>query len=227
MIRKSIIVASAVLVSSTTIGTGVSAQEASPAAATAVAAPAECTAEPRDLDTTIALWFDPAGTPLATPTLAEPIAFETGLPDGTRADEATIAAITETTRNWVYCIEVAGEYARGFSFVTDDLLAQFGPDLSNPAQDTPEEVRAALEGQLLGTPIPGDLTLAEMPPMNGPRRVNTLPDGRVSAIWSFSGDRVLFIYELQDDRWLIDEAIDVIEPRGTPVAGTPVATPAP
>ncbi len=227
MDRQSIVFAFAVLVTSTVASGPVSAQDASPAAGTAVAAPMACTAEPRDLDTILALWFDPSGSPVATPALAAPIADVNALPQGTRPDDATTAAITEATLNWVYCIEVTGEYARGFSYVTDNLLAQFGPDLTNPGQDSPDEVRAALEGQLLGTPIAGDVTLSRMPAMSGPRRARVLDDGRVSAIWAFSGDRVMFIYAQLDGRWLIDEAIDIIETEGTPVADAAGATPAP
>jgi len=226
--RYSIVLALTVLVTSSVTSGGVSAQEASPAAGTPFPEPTACTAEPLDIDSMLALWFDPAGTPMATPAIATPLSGDADLPQGTRADVATEVAITETTLNWIYCIEVAGEYARGFSYLTDNLLAQFGPDVTNPGQDTPEEVRAALEGQLIGTPIPGDITLARMPAMAGPRRIRLLDDGRVSALWSFSGDRVVFIYALQDDRWLIDEAIDLIDMQGTPTAGTPAAaTPAP
>jgi hypothetical protein len=176
-----------------------------------------CTAEPRDLDEILVLLFDPSGAPVATPAMAEPSASDAALPEGERADDATIAAIADTTRHWVYCIEVAGQYARGFSFVTADLLAQFGPDVTNPAQDTPEEVRAALEAQLLGTPVAGEASGSRMPQLAGPRKERILEDGRGAAIWSFGGDKVFFVYELVDDRWLIDEAIDIIEVAATPM----------
>ena len=227
MTRWRIILASAILVTSMIASGSANAQEGSPAAGTAVPEPTACTAEPRDLEATLALWFDAAGAPVATPAMAAAVADETTLPDGPRADDATAAAITETTQNWVYCIEVAGEFARGFSYVTDDLLAQFGPDLTNPAQDSPDEVRAALEGQLLGTPIAGTTIGGRMPPLSGPRKPRLLEDGRVAAMWSFGGDRVFFIYELVGDRWLIDEAIDIIDTAATPIAGAAEATPAP
>jgi hypothetical protein len=192
------------------------AQDATPATGTPVPEPVACTAEPRDIDALLAFWFDPSGAPAATPVMNPPIADDAAI-EGRRADDATELAITETTLSFVYCVEVAGQYARGLSFVTDDLLAQLGPDVTNPAQDSPAELRALLEGQLQGTPIAGEEPSARMPPMAGPRKVRVLEDGRVAAGWSWRGDKVLFIYEQVGDRWLIDEVIDIIEAAATPV----------
>jgi hypothetical protein len=191
------------------------AQEASPAAGETMA----CMAEPRDLDELVALWFVGEGTPAATPEMAEPVADEVDLPEGEPADDATMAAIDETTRGFVLCIEAEGKYAQGFSYATDDLAAQLGPDLSDPTQDTPEEVRALLEAQMAGTPTPGDEGTGVMPPLEGPIDARILEGGRAAAIWSFEGDQVFFVYEQQDDgRWLIDEAIDIVEDEATPAA---------
>lgn len=189
--------------------------EATPGAGSAMAGRTACLAEPRDVDELLALWFTPEGTPLATPAAPESVADDAALPEGTRVDADMEAAIAETTLDWIYCSEVALQYARGFSHLTDDLAARFGPD---PTQDSPDEVRAALEGQLLGTPIPGDEAALRLPAIAGPRKVRSLDDGRVAAIWSFGGDRVFLIYEQQDEdgRWLIDEAIDILDAEGTP-----------
>jgi hypothetical protein len=180
-----------------------------------------CTVEPRDADATVALWFDASGKAAATPTAVAPIDAET-LIEGGPVDDATLAAITDVTEQWLSCMEVAHQYLRGFSLVTDRILAQFGPDVTNPAQDTPEEVRALLEQQLEATPAAGEERVTSLTPFVGPRKARTLDDGRVGAIWSFGGDRVFLVYQKQDDgKWLIDDVVDIID-----TAGTPVATPA-
>lgn len=189
------------------------AQEATPTPRESLPA---CTAEPRDIEELVGFWFSPSGEPAATPTYPEPITDAEALPEGERLDDATVQAITETTIGWISCMEGAGQYARGFGFMTDDLLAQFGPDTSNPAQDSPEEVRAALEGQLAGTPIAGQMASGAMPPPVGPRKPRLLDDGRAAAIWSFGGDRVYLVYEEVDGRWLIDGAEDILDVAGTP-----------
>jgi hypothetical protein len=214
----------AILVSMLALGTvlvhagGTLAQDATPDAGTPAAGPTACTAEPRDIDAMLALWFDPAGGTVATPTRIPPVTDEATLEQGWRVEKDVQAAIAETTQNFIYCLEVAGQNARGFSFVTDHMLAQFGPDLSNPGQDSPEEVRAALEQQIAGTPIAGAQLSSRMPPMAGPRKPRILPDGRVGALWKIRGNRVFLIYANEGDRWLIDDVIAIIEPEGTPVA---------
>lgn len=180
-----------------------------------------CTVEPRDTAATVALWFDASGNPAATPTAVPAIDAET-LVEGAPVDDATVAAITDLTEQWLSCMEVAQQYLRGFSLVTDRLLAQFGPDITNPEQDTPEEVTALLEQQLAATPTPGEGRVTSLTPFVGPRKPRLLDDGRVGAIWSFGGDRVFLVYQKQaDGSWLIDDAVDIID-----VEGTPEATPA-
>ena len=80
-------------------------------------------------------------------------------------------------------------------------------------------------GQLDGTgrwPVAGEERVTSLQPFVGSRKARTLDDGRVGAIWSFGGDRVFLVYQKQDDgKWLIDDAVDIID-----TAGTPVATPA-
>lgn len=192
------------------------AQGATPAAAQHVK-PTSCDAEPRALDELIALWFDDAGAPVATPAVAMLVEDEATLPDGKKPDQADLDAIDETTRLWLYCIDIAAQYARGFNLMTDELVRQFGPDTSNPDQDTPGEVRALLEAQLAGTPTPGAEGAARLPAMAGPRKPRLLDDGRIGAIWSIGGDRVFLLYQNVDGVWLIDEAMDLPEAS----AGTP------
>lgn len=211
------------LVLTATSFAGALAQVASPAAGTPapenVAPP--CAAAPRDVGEIVALWFTPSGTPAATPTGTAPFADLANLPEGVPADDATVQAITDTTRGWISCLLVYRQFARAVSYLTDHLLAQSGPDFANPAQDTAEEVRALLEGQI-ATPAaaaPGPL---RMPPLAGPRRVRLLGENRAGAVWSLGGDKVYIVYQQQGGRWLIDDVIDVLEP-----AATPAATPAP
>ena len=200
------------------------AQDATPAAGSDVQ-PTSCDAEPRDLDELLVLWFDEAGNAAATPAVAMTIEDEATLPDGSKPEDADIAAIEETTRQWLYCMNIAGDYARGFSLMTDNLVSQYGPDTTNPAQDTPEEARALLEAQAAATPVAGTEGQLRLPALAGPRKPRTLEDGRIGAIWSIGGDRVFLMYKNEDGTWLIDEAVDLADP----VTGTPAAeaTPAP
>lgn len=199
-------------------GGGGSAQEATPPARVYLAT---CTAEPRNIDEVLAVWFDPSGAPAATPGPPQAFVDVSAVPEGTRVDEATEQAITETTQNWISCMQFAGQPVRGFSYMTDNLLIEFAPDTTDPAQDSPDKVRATLEAQLAATPVV-DVSGGDVPsPLVGPRRARTLEDGRVGAIWSLGGDRYFFYYTLVDGRWLIDDAIDILEYEGTPVAATP------
>jgi hypothetical protein len=200
------------------------AQDATPAAGSD-AQPASCDAEPRELDELVALWFDESGAAVATPAMAMMVEDESTLPDGPKPEDADVTAIEEITHQWLYCINIAGQYARGFNLMTDNLVLQFGPDTTNPDQDTPEEVRALLEAQAAATPAPETEGQLRLPALAGPRKARLLEDGRIGAIWSIGGDRVFLVYKNEDGTWLIDEATDLADP----VAGTPTAeaTPAP
>ena len=198
------------------------AQDATPAAG--AKQEGSCDTEPRDLDELVALWFDDAGTPAATPAAVMTLQDEASLPDRSKPEDADVTAIEETTRQWLYCMNIAAQYARGFNLLTDNMASQFGPDTTNPDQDSPDEVRALLEAQMAGTPIPGAEGQARMPALAGPRKARVLEDGRISAIWSIGGDRVFFLYKQEDGKWLIDEVQDLVDPvEGTPTAE---ATPA-
>lgn len=175
-----------------------------------------CTAEPRNIDELLPLWFDETGNPIATPAMTEGVMDTADLPQGEPADAATLTEIEETTRGWIACFFVDADYARGFNFMTDDLAARFGPDTSLPEEDTADEVRTLLEGQLAGTPIPGDQGMDMTPTVAGPDEARLLEDGRVAAVWSLDGDQALLIYEQQDGRWLIDDVIEIQEVGATP-----------
>ena len=193
------------------------AQDASP---TAGASGAACTVEPRDVEEIIGFYFGPEGTPLATPT-ATTVESESELPQGEPVDPAVEEAINATVNELIACFD-AGQYARAFALMTDDMVRQFGPDVSNPDEDTPEEVRALLEAQLAGTPVadePGMDQGASTDAGRG-RDIRLLDGGRVGGVWTIYGDSIFIALEQQDDRWLVDEIIDIAEDNAT-MSGTP------
>jgi hypothetical protein len=193
------------------------AQDASPAAGASGAA---CTVEPRDVEELIGFYFGPEGTPLATPTITT-VESEAELPQGEPVDPAVEEAVNATVTELFACFD-AGQYARAFALMTDDMARQFGPDLSNPDEDTPEEVRALLEAQLAGTPVadePGMEQGASTDAGRG-RDIRVLDGGRVGGVWTIYGDSVFIVLEQQDDRWLLDEIIDIAE-GDSAMGGTP------
>jgi hypothetical protein len=195
------------------------AQDASPAAG---ATGAGCTVEPRDVEELIGFYFGPEGTPLATPE-AETVDSEAELPQGEPIDPAVEEAVNATVTELIACFD-AGQHARAFALMTDDLARQFGPDVSDPSEDTPEEVRALLEAQLAGTPAadePGMEQGAATDVGRG-RDIRSLEGGRVGGVWAIEGDAVFLVLEQQDDRWLLDELIDIVEDEAA-MNGTPTS----
>ena len=194
------------------------AQDASPAAG---ATSAGCTVEPRDVEELIGFYFGPEGTPLATPTAAT-VQSEAELPQGEPVDPAVEEAVNATVAELFACFD-AGQYARGFALMTDDLARQFGPDVNNPDQDTPEEVRALLEAQLAGTPVVDepDVEQGAATDIGRGRDLRALEGGRVGGVWTIQGDAVFFVLEQQDNRWLVDELIDIVEDNAA--SGTPTS----
>src|SRR5215213_3556287 len=195
------------------------AQDASP---TAGASGAACIVEPRDVEELISFYFGPEGTPLATPT-ATTVESEAELPQGEPVDPAVEEAVNATVTELIACFD-AGQYARAFALMTDDMARQFGPDLSNPGEDTPEEVRALLEAQLGGTPVvdePG-MEQGASTDMGQGRDIRVLDGGRVGGVWAIEGDAAFIVLEQQDDQWLVDELIDIVEDDAT-MSGTPTS----
>ena len=193
------------------------AQDASP---TAGASGTACTAEPRDVEELVGLYFSPEGTPLATPT-AKSVESEAELPQGKPVDPAVEEAVNATFTELIACFD-AGQYARAFALMTDDMARQFGPDMSNPGEDTPEEVRALLEAQLVGTPVVDESGTEQggSTDVGRGRDIRLLDDGRVGGVWTINGDSAFIVFEQQVDRWLLDEIIDIVED-GTTTSGTP------
>ncbi len=193
------------------------AQEASPAAGSGDRV---CAAEPRDVEELVAFYFDPEGTPLATPE-ATSVDTEAELPPGEPADPQVEDMLNAAVAELNACFE-AGQYARAMALMTDDLARQTGPDLSNPDEDTPEEVRALLESQLAGTPVVDDPGMDEEATMDTGqgRDVRVLEGGRAGGVWTIDGDAAFIVFEEQDGQWLIDEFIDIVEDDAA-MSGTP------
>src|SRR5215218_8008607 len=195
------------------------AQDASPAAG---ATGAGCIVEPRDVEEIVGFFFDPAGSPLATPSAAT-VESEAELPQGEPVDPAVEEAVNATVTELITCFE-AGQYARAFALMTDDLVRQSGPDVSSPDEDTPEEVRALLEAQLAGTPVadePGMEQGASTDVGRG-RDIRVLEGGRVGGVWTIESDAAFIVLEQQDDHWLVDEVIDIVEDNAA-MSGTPTS----
>ncbi|MBA3449760.1 MAG: hypothetical protein H0T18_00955 [Chloroflexia bacterium] len=193
----------------------VAAQDASPAAGETV-----CAVEPRDVDDLVAFYFSPEGTPLATPA-ATTFGSETELPAGEPVDAVTEEAVNAVVAELIACFD-AGQYARAFALVTDDGARSLGPDMSNPDEDTPDEVRALLEAQLAGTPVadePG-MEPGMQTQVSPGRDIRLLEGGRVGGVWTIEGDTSFIVFEQEDDRWLVDEFIDIVED-GAASGGTP------
>jgi hypothetical protein len=192
------------------------AQDASPAAGANDA----CTVAPRDVEEIVGFFFDPEGTPLATPA-ATTVESEAELPQGESVDPTVEQAVNATVTELIACFD-AGQYARAFAVMTDDLARQTGPDVSSPDEDTPEEVRALLEAQLAGTPVvdePG-MEQGTSTDVGQGREIRVLEGGRVGGVWSIEGHAAFMVLEQQDDQWLVDEVIDIVEDDAA-TSGTP------
>jgi hypothetical protein len=195
------------------------AQDASPAAGAGSAA---CNAEPRDIDELVDLFFSSGGTPLATPAAAS-FDSEAELPQGEPVDPAVEEAVNATVTGLIACFD-EGQYARAFGLMTDDMARQMGPDPSSPDENTPEEVQALLEAQLASTPVadePGMEQGASTDIGRG-RDIRVLEGGRVGGIWTIESDAAFIVLEQQDDQWLVDEVIDIVEDNAT-MSGTPTS----
>lgn len=178
------------------------AQEGSPAAGEGIV----CAAEPHDIEELIGFYFSLEGTPLATPEMAS-AASEAELPSGEPADAETVAAVHAVLEQVFVCFETE-QYPRAFALMTEDLARRVGPDLSNPDEDSPEDLRALFERQLAVTPPAGAVLQTEIGQGRG---VRVLEGGRVGGVWTVEGDAAFVVFEQVDGVWLLDEIIDIVE----------------
>lgn len=186
-------------------GVGRVAQEATPTVTLpGTPAPAECTVEPRAMDPLLAL----LGRPSATPGQAEGSQLGgdsvVSVPVGRPASGEIEAEITTTVYELHACFN-AGDIRRAFALVTDDFLQVFAAGQPLTAEDiaffTDEPVPAPMEARTVLLAITD---------------VSILASGQVGAFViiddAFTGpDTVYMTFVQQDERWLIDEAIDFIQ----------------
>jgi hypothetical protein len=188
---------------------GAAAQGATPGGGTVafpvVPDPAACEAAPRDATALLALWFEPAASPVpAEATAAPEAAAVTGavaVPVGPPADEATTGAITATARQVFACF-AAGDALRAYALFTDELAQEFRPE--------PGVTRAEAEAFLAAPTEPeAEAERSEVVAVASPM---VLPDGRVGAfVVDRTGDEqsaAYAIFERRDGAWLVDGLIE-------------------
>ncbi|MEA2594866.1 MAG: hypothetical protein QOF01_1335 [Thermomicrobiales bacterium] len=172
------------------------AQEASPVAIPAL----DCTVAPRTVAALDEIVTE-ADLANATP-IADPAPYTR--PTGTPADAETVAAVTETVRQLVACVN-AGDFMRFLALFSNDALRRYADDLDLPLEPDDD----------LLTPDP---STNEQVAFGGVEDVLVLADGRVSLLAhlpnqtndSIEVDLVVqFILVRQGDRWLIDELIPI------------------
>jgi hypothetical protein len=176
-------------------------QEGTPSAGAAA-----CTVEPYDL--TEVLEPGPA-TPAAEATVAPPPVER---PTGEPADEAVVAAVTETIEQFVDCYNLGYELRILFLFTPDYLRVFVAENLGPLTEDEIEQLN-----ELAATEKPvGPLAEDEQTVLYGVEEVELLADGRVVA--TALGDDLAtapagpsplyFLFEEVDGRYLIDGVID-------------------
>jgi hypothetical protein len=158
-----------------------------------------CTAEPRDIDHLLDLWFPAETDPRAGSSISRLPHVIEEIPIGAPADDAVVEAVTGTLHGYFSCL-AADDFPRSLTYFTDDMVRQFGPD--------PFPSRNSVIAYLDANPKPA--------PMVNPAQiwaitnVMMLDDGRVGSFVIDTGPAgtytVYVIFELQaDGRWLIDE----------------------
>ena len=179
--------------------TAARAQDATPAAGGDVPAPEECTIEPISVDHLTQLLGTPVPEVVATPA-ASPTPF--AMPEGTPADEATVAEITAAVRQFIACLN-AGDLPRVLALYTDRAIVElFLAPIGGEA--TAQQILDAL-----GAPevVPEDQRTV----LISVDDVRVLPDGRIAALITGddrsnprpAGPALIFFVEV-DGRWLVD-----------------------
>ncbi|MBA2596979.1 MAG: nuclear transport factor 2 family protein [Chloroflexia bacterium] len=193
----------------------VAAQDATPATGLGEPDPAECTVEPRPMS----FFEEFVGTPTAEQAARTEATPDAGfrMPDGTPADEDTVAAVLGTVRQLGACIN-AGDFLGGYGalftedFIRDDLESS-GPLAAEELSLTPE-------------PMPAEMRVSLLAVVD----VRVLPDGRVAGLFDIQDpfaeppgpSRFYWEFVKEDGRWLIDEQI-MLGPMEPEQVGTPTS----
>lgn len=160
---------------------------------------------PRSTKELLELWYGPDGTPIVGSSSSTQAS-----PDGEPADTATVDEIEAAVQEWASCNN-AGDYARIYALMTDDLAQTMG--LQRYAA---EEAR-----DMLSSP-PSALPQEEWRSFGSARNAVMWPDGRVSANFRAVGlqqpgvamtTSVIFVE--QNGRWLLDGMRTLIVPEPT------------
>jgi glutamine cyclotransferase len=166
----------------------------------------------RSLDALLALWYEPSGTPVASPPPSLQVAEEADFPPGEPADAATVTAIDAVAQQWAAC-QNAGDLVGVYALYTDHLAQLHGFQAFLPR----EEAGAILAEQV---PLPPEFAWAIGPP----RQVRVLPDGRVAAVfigeWGGTAQNIFAIFAHLDSGWRLDKLFYSVamDPRA-PVGG--------
>lgn len=177
-------------------------QEVSPAIGTAPD-PSLCQAEPRSTALLEDLMATPEAATAAAAVSGSPTPFVA--PEGAPADQETIDAVTNTFLEQLACVN-AGDFARVFAFVSDDLLAGLA-------------AAGELEGVLaLMQAAPVVLSEDDYARLVDVRDVVILPDGRVGAVLealfpqeSPDPGTAYAVFVVEGGRLLFDEFIEGID----------------
>jgi hypothetical protein len=165
----------------------------------------------------LAIWFDAAGTPVAAPPPSTPAASAADLPTGSPAEPPDVVGMSAAAQEWIACIN-AGDFPRYFAMLTDDLVRQQGPQPG----DTRDSVRSLLEAAPEAMPEEDRLSISAA------QDARSLPDGRFGALFTADDPdtesaELFILFERGEDRFLLDEIIEIGQAGGTPVAGTPTS----
>ncbi len=183
--------------------------------------PDECQVEPRPAEEVFALLGLAEGAEVTPTANRTPVPA----PPWVAADPETATAATDTTREWLACIN-ADDNFRIAALMTDSAIVRFfGGGLA------PDEAIEGARSNLAGTPVPR--TEEEHVRLVAVTDVSRLEDGRVAAMALINEpvmpprgqETLLLLFVEAEDRLFID---DIVQFRVVPMTeGTPAASPPP
>lgn len=179
--------------------------------------PALCQQEPRPVSFFAQYLATPGASPVASPSprLTLPAPERSSVPDGEPADAATIAAVTDTAREVLACLN-ARDQRRAAALFTDGYFDR----LFARSGRLPADALAGFAVEPIAAPEPAWTRFVDI------RDVRVLPDERVAAVIvtddpvspPLGPQAALLVFAEAGDRWLVDEPIVTLPPLGTPVA---------